>query len=518
MSRTTDLFCLGLAAALLNLGPGNARAGVLSSVSVFDPAGQALSSRPAETLAQAVQARAGELPPDLALAPQDTAVHLGGLATADPASGAMGLQASSTLHPDHRQGVHTRVVAQGAFSDTFTLTGAGSAVASYAFKAWVRAPQDLYAPETRFSFLLELMQAGAPFDRDVVSQNINCRATVFGPRCSDHPTGDPGQGFAQVALSEPWYQIERSGQIEVPEGRYRLSASTFAEAFSGGEVRVLGLDVDFQPAVGMTLQSDTGGFFLPTTVVAQVPEPGNGALVALALGLLAVVGRRGRLGRPGRHLSWRLRSGLALAALFAQAGQAATVDLATGSPGTLLRNQSFNETRGISATVLGSTPLQLSAMRLNRLDILQAPGGMLGARVYDDVVGTALAWSDVPVPNGQDQSVMLPISLLLMPGSSYRFAFFVDNAGFGGSADGFVPDTPTLFDFAYVEPSGHFRITGAWSTPEDAFPTGRNMMLPLVSLQVQPAAAVPEPATGAMLLAGVLLIGRLRRRLGLTGS
>lgn len=208
----------------------------------------------------------------------------------------------------------------------------------------------------------------------------------------------------------------------------------------------------------------------------------------------------------------RIRSRLAclvLLATLASSTHAITADLTSGTAGQLFLNQSFNETRGATAQVLGGVDLALLSMRLDGLDIL-LPGGTVGARVYANATGTLLASANQAVSAGMNQSVTVPISATLAAGASYRFAFFVSDPPNGGAGDMFDPAPAGMLAFApFVESSGLFRVADAWSIGSDSFPTNPNGFLPRLTLEVRP---VPEPGLLGLLVAGLVPLGLIVAR------
>jgi hypothetical protein len=200
----------------------------------------------------------------------------------------------------------------------------------------------------------------------------------------------------------------------------------------------------------------------------------------------------------------KITHGLVSLALFVSStpsGHAITVDLTSGTTGDVSFNQSFNETRGVTATVLGTGDLNLFSMRLDEFNIGLSPGGSVGARVYANDTGALIAAANTAVPVGFDQSVTIPIFTTLAAGGTYRFAFFVGNGLNGGSGDIFDPDPQNAFGFSYVESGGLFHLTNAWAIPADAFPTNPNTSIPLMFLEVRP---VPEPTAFWLLASGLL--------------
>jgi hypothetical protein len=197
----------------------------------------------------------------------------------------------------------------------------------------------------------------------------------------------------------------------------------------------------------------------------------------------------------------------------AQTSLGITVDLTSGTTGTAHPDQSFNETRGVTATLLGSTDISLLSMSLNKFNIDLAPGGTVGARVYS-LSGALLASADSSVAQGNDQSITIPIFAALTAGTTYRFAFFIRNGVDGGSADLFDPDPQNAFGFSYVDSSGLFRLTDARADPGDVFPATPNIFVPRIVMEVR---AVPEPASFWCFLAGLIALAPvLRRRAGVS--
>ncbi len=200
---------------------------------------------------------------------------------------------------------------------------------------------------------------------------------------------------------------------------------------------------------------------------------------------------------------------LALLLGTGETGQAITVDLTSGTTGIMYLNQSFNETRGVTAFVLGSTDLNLLSMRLDGFTIALDPGGTVRARVYADDTGALIAAADSAVSVGSGQSVTIPISATLTAGSTYRFAFFVSNEFIGGGGDMLDPDPQNALDFLYVDSTGLFRIGNAWDGFSDEFPTTPNRFVPLMFLEV---ASVPIPAAVWLLGSALVVLGVMRRR------
>ena len=185
---------------------------------------------------------------------------------------------------------------------------------------------------------------------------------------------------------------------------------------------------------------------------------------------------------------------------------AVSVDLTSGTTGTIPNvPQSFNETRAARISVLSPSNLSVSSMTLGNFNIDSGIIGTVGARIYNES-GSLLAFADSAVSDGLDQSIIIPISAILVSGESYRVGFFIDAGGSGASGDMFAPDS-----FPYTETNGLFSITGAFSISSDAFPTNPNIFIhTMMGLEVS---AVPIPAAVWLFGSGLLgLIGIARRK------
>lgn len=175
-------------------------------------------------------------------------------------------------------------------------------------------------------------------------------------------------------------------------------------------------------------------------------------------------------------------SSLLFACIVLHSARAASIDLTSGTPGTFPGGQSFNETRGIEITVLTATDQALSSMTLSGLSVF-APGATVGARVYESSSMFLLAYGDVSVVTGTNQSVTMPVDAILRPGQSYRVCFFVDSPG---------PVAGTMFDpnpagsggIPYVVTGGALRVEGAFTDSLDVFPGSRNIFVPMIALDL----------------------------------
>jgi hypothetical protein len=168
------------------------------------------------------------------------------------------------------------------------------------------------------------------------------------------------------------------------------------------------------------------------------------------------------------------------------AASGTTLDLTSGTTGTVFFNQSFNsETRGVDVTVLGASNLNVISMTLKEFNITKPGHLRMGARIYQST-GSLLASADATVPSGFDQSVTIPISATLIAGNSYRLAFFIPEGPPGGnSGDMFDPDPREDFGSPYNELNGFLRINAAYSIIADEFPALPNIFVPMIVVEVE---------------------------------
>jgi hypothetical protein len=162
--------------------------------------------------------------------------------------------------------------------------------------------------------------------------------------------------------------------------------------------------------------------------------------------------------------------------LFAQ------INLATGTTGTVTGvPQSFNETRGVDCKVLSSSAIQIQSMTLGGFYCGTGGVAYVDARIYDSSSSLLLASNNDTVHNIYGGSITVPISYTLIPGKTYRISFFCDgpNHPTNNSAYEFQPQA-----FPYIESSGKLQIKQAYSYPADTIPTGINIFVPLVTLNI----------------------------------
>ena len=161
--------------------------------------------------------------------------------------------------------------------------------------------------------------------------------------------------------------------------------------------------------------------------------------------------------------------------------EALSIDVTSGTGGSYLPNQSFNETRGVDVTVLTSSDLVVSSLTLNALNVGGDGMATVGARIYSSPSGVLLASNGTTVfANG---AVTVPISTTLHAGQSYRVCFYCGPPG--PHAD----NSATLFEpgsFPYTEGSGSLRINQAYESPTDSYPTNFNIFDPWIVIQATP--------------------------------
>jgi hypothetical protein len=212
------------------------------------------------------------------------------------------------------------------------------------------------------------------------------------------------------------------------------------------------------------------------------------------------------------HISDRLLFMLSVSVAFcafAPSARAVSVDLTSGTTGSLLFNQSFNgETRSADVTLLGADDQQVLSMTVTGVDIRNS-SAPVGARIYSSA-GMTIATADELVPVGENQTITIPISGTLIAGSSYRLAFFVPSRPNGNNGDLFDPAPPGAGGFGYVESQGLFQVNGGFQIGGDSFPTtASGSAIPRIGLEL-----VPEPSSAILLglgWAGLWLRNRGRR-------
>jgi hypothetical protein len=168
-------------------------------------------------------------------------------------------------------------------------------------------------------------------------------------------------------------------------------------------------------------------------------------------------------------------------------------DLTLGPSGSTLPGQSFNETRGVDVIAQGSGAFDLTSMTLRQFSI-GTPSGMVGARIYDSGTHALIASKDSTVAMGTNQTLTLPISVVMNASHTYRACFFISAGASSGSGTLFDPDPPGSGGFPYVDASGAFQVVNAYDGAADAFPISMNNFVPLMTLCAQSTAGVSPPS------------------------
>lgn len=150
-----------------------------------------------------------------------------------------------------------------------------------------------------------------------------------------------------------------------------------------------------------------------------------------------------------------------------------TEALTSGTTGSNVGGQSFDETRGIDVTVLAASDLVVDAVTLRGLHS-SSQGATVSVRVYASGTGALRASADAVVD--ASGAATAPLTTTLQAGESYRIAWFA----MVGSADTFFQPSSV----PYTTPSGALRINAAYSDGADVYPDNQNIFLPLIELAV----------------------------------
>ncbi len=160
-------------------------------------------------------------------------------------------------------------------------------------------------------------------------------------------------------------------------------------------------------------------------------------------------------------------------------GQVVDSDVTTGTTGSYVQGQSFNETRAVDATVF--TPFDLIVEQLSLKGLNLGSSALVGARVYDSVTQACIASSNVTVPPGTNLAVTIPLSTTLASGKSYRIGFYVQTTSpWLGSGNFFLPAFSP-----YVETTRLFQINAAYEAVADTFPINPNLAVPQMTIQTR---------------------------------
>ena len=154
--------------------------------------------------------------------------------------------------------------------------------------------------------------------------------------------------------------------------------------------------------------------------------------------------------------------------------QAVNSSVITGTTGTMINNQSFNETRAVSVTVLGTKDRTTETITLKGLNTTGATSALVGARVYDTTTKTLIASKNATVAAGNDLSVTINLITTLTAGKTYTIGFYVQtNPLSKGSGNFYLPDSSP-----YTEDTGIFQINSASITASDSYPESANQYVP----------------------------------------
>lgn len=179
---------------------------------------------------------------------------------------------------------------------------------------------------------------------------------------------------------------------------------------------------------------------------------------------------------------------------------ATTIYLDSGTSGTTMPSQSYNENRGADVTVLSAQNLLVSSMTLSGIN----GTGTAEAEIYNGNTQALLASASGTLTGG---TITLPISATLVSGGDYVIAF----GGNLTSGTEFLPNS-----FPYTESSGLLQINAGRDGNIGSFPGTRNSGVPEISLSVT---TVPEPSTLALLaISATAFLLRRRSRLQVTAT
>jgi len=328
----------------------------------------------------------------------------------------------------------------------------------------------------------------------------------------------PTETFNTFGVSDAGVAVFSEWESKVT-GDFSFTALTFTFNVNNSPP---GQTAIFSPVSGLASPSfGAGGTGVPTVPdqiqmqLEPVPEPSTALLLTAGVVGVAAMRRKhvltGKHPRKGRFIMHRpqvyrslfvLCAFLSVAVLAASAS-AVTIDLTSGTTGSIISGQSFNgENRAADVTVLGVGNQIVSSMTVTGVNTFDSSASVV-AHIYDDSTSTAIATASVVVPVGTNQTITIPISATLIAGNSYRLAFFVPSTTSGNDAALFQPTA-----FGYTESQGLFRVNGGFDTfPTDVFPTGTNIFIPQISFQT-----VPEGSSVTLLAFGLagLCLGRRR--------
>jgi hypothetical protein len=163
------------------------------------------------------------------------------------------------------------------------------------------------------------------------------------------------------------------------------------------------------------------------------------------------------------------------ALIFAGHCFAESIDVTSGTNGSLTSPQSFNETRAVDVTV-SALDLYVTSMTLSGL-LIRSGDAFVGARIYDTSNSSLLASESVTGFGGG--TVTIPVSATLLSGRSYRLSFYVATSPANqGTGILFEPE-----GFPYTDTTGLLQINNAYEAVKDSFPTNWNIFAPQIELE-----------------------------------
>lgn len=187
---------------------------------------------------------------------------------------------------------------------------------------------------------------------------------------------------------------------------------------------------------------------------------------------------------------------VALSAQVASAQYAINVN--SGTTGSYVPIQSYNETRAVDVTVLSPVNLTVTSLTLSGIGGI---GDTATALIYNYNTEQLIASASGNVGSGGTVTVSIS-GTTLVSGDQYQI-------GFSGNLDDGTLFNPGSYqvlpnpDFPYTESTGSLKINGAYDGALNSFVTTANIYEPQLSLEVAP---VPEPGSAAFLGAGLLSV------------
>lgn len=156
------------------------------------------------------------------------------------------------------------------------------------------------------------------------------------------------------------------------------------------------------------------------------------------------------------------------------------INLASGTTGTVTGvAQSFNETRGVDVQVIGPTAINVVSMKLSGFFCGFGGQAYVDARIYNSTTAALLAGANDTVTGISGGSITVPIAYTLVPGITYRIAFYASGPNPPTHNSGYMFQ-PTAFP--YTESTGMLSISHAYAYPADTIPHNNNIYVPQITL------------------------------------